>query len=62
MTSDPITKVAAAGAVASPLWIPKLSELSTMAAEVLPILGAIWLVVQIVAKVYPAIRGKPKED
>lgn len=61
MTSDPVTNATAAGALSSPLWIPKLSEVSTMAAEILPILGAIWLVVQIVGKVYPAIRGK-KED
>ena len=42
------THVVAVGAIASPSWLPSLSELSNFAATMTPILGAIWLLVQIV--------------
>ena len=58
MISDTTTNIAAAGALVSPFWIPRLSELSTMAAEILPILGAVWLIVQILSRIYSIIASK----
>lgn len=40
----------AAGAVASPVWLPWLHTTSEIAATIAPILGLIWLLVQIYAK------------
>lgn len=48
---DRVTNTVAAGAVFSPWWMPSLSELSQTAALLLPILGVIWLAVQIIAKI-----------
>lgn len=48
------TTVAVAG-IASPAWLPVLSEISSVAALLMPILGVAWLGVQIVSRV---IRGK----
>jgi hypothetical protein len=36
----------AAGAVCSPAWLPSLSTVSTTSAEILPIVGAIYLTLQ----------------
>ncbi|GGX63383.1 hypothetical protein GCM10007385_35650 [Tateyamaria omphalii] len=49
--SDPTTAVAA-GALTSPIWLPSLNMVSAFFATVLPILGAIWLIVQIVRAIY----------
>jgi hypothetical protein len=38
----------AVGAVATPVWWPALTNISEVAAVVLPILGVIWLVIQMV--------------
>lgn len=48
----------AAAAITSPAWLPPLESASQVAAEVLPILGAFWLVVQIVFY----IRAQIKKD
>lgn len=47
--AEAVTDVIAVGAIASPLW---LSELSGIAANILPIAGLIWLVVQIAIKIH----------
>lgn len=44
------TNVAAVGAVTTPFWLPWLYTASELAATLAPILGAVWLTVQIVAK------------
>lgn len=58
MSSDaPMAKVTHAVAVAgvtTPVWLSSLEELSRMAALWTPILGAVWLITQIVR----AWRGK----
>lgn len=41
------SNVVAIGAVTSPLWLEQLQQLSDIAATVVPILGAIWLAIQI---------------
>lgn len=37
----------AVGAISSPFWLPGLQEVSDIAALALPILGCIWLVIQV---------------
>lgn len=44
------TNAVAAGAVASPWWLPSLTTVSEVAGLMLPILGVIWLCVQIIVK------------
>lgn len=48
---DTITTAGATAAVISPFWLPWLNTTSEIASVILPILGVLWLVVQIVAKV-----------
>ena len=49
--TDPIaqkaTTIVATGAASSPWWLPVLKEFSQIAAELLPIFGVTWLLVQI---------------
>lgn len=47
-TLDRSTDVIAASAVASPVWLPWLQQTSEVAGLVVPILGMIWLLVQII--------------
>lgn len=49
---DHYITASAFGAIASPLWLPSLHTVSATAAEVAPILGCLWLLVQIGIKVY----------
>lgn len=56
--SDRATDAIAAGAVSSPFWLPSLQHASEAAALVVPILGAIWLIVQIAGYVW----GKYREN
>lgn len=53
-----VTNTGAVAAIASPWWLPALHQVSDVAALILPILGVIWLVVQISVKLYQAKRGK----
>lgn len=52
VTIENATTGAAVGAVTSPIWLPSLHDISTACAEVWPILGAIWLCMQIGFKLY----------
>lgn len=45
---DRVTDGIAIAAVSSPVWLPFLQGVSEFAGLVVPILGAIWLMVQIV--------------
>ena len=54
LMGDNLTSWLANAAVISPIWLPWLQDVSTIAALLLPILGGCWLVVQIVSK----LRGK----
>jgi flagellar biogenesis protein FliO len=49
-TLDNATSAAAGAALTSPLWLPVLEDMSSLSALLLPILGAIWLIVQIIVK------------
>ena len=57
---DQTTAGVAASAVTSPFWLPWLHSASEIAAMVTPILGGLWLLVQIGAKVRETMR-KDKE-
>ncbi len=50
-----MTDAVALGAVTSPLW---LHDLSGVAKDALPVLGGIWLIVQIALKVYSTFWKK----
>lgn len=54
------TTAAAVAAVASPVWLPWLHTASEVAATIAPILGVVWLVVQIVTKTVEMFRKKGK--
>lgn len=45
-------------ALASPAWIPLLKDSSEVVGYVLPLLGAIWLIVQIWSKVILTLKEK----
>lgn len=47
-----VTDTGAVIAIASPWWLPVLHEVSEVAALVLPIMGVLWLCVQITVKLY----------
>lgn len=52
VSTDPvITSAVASAALTSPYWLPALEGVSSVAALLLPILGALWLLVQILFKV-----------
>jgi len=53
------TNVVAAGAVTSPWWIETIGGVSDVAQALLPILGAIWLIVQIIGYI---IKHKREKD
>ncbi|AMD58899.1 hypothetical protein AWN88_25680 [Agrobacterium tumefaciens] len=58
---DNATTAVAASAVASPVWLPWLHTASQVAATFAPILGAVWLVVQIWAKI-SEVRARNRKD
>ena len=53
-----MTDTGAVAAIASPWWLPALHDVSQVAALILPILGVVWLSVQIGVKIYQARHGK----
>jgi hypothetical protein len=58
MATNVMTNAGAGAAVVSPWWLPALHDVSAFAAEIVPILGAAWLIVQIIAKVAEIMRKK----
>jgi hypothetical protein len=60
MNHDTITSAAAGVAITSPTWLPMLQGVSVIAGTLLPILGAIWLIVQIISKVIETNRAGSK--
>ena len=53
-----VTNTGAVAAIASPWWLPTLHTISDVAALALPIMGVIWLSVQIVVKIYQVKHRK----
>lgn len=50
------SNVVATAAVASPVWLPSLQTMSETAALALPIVGIVWLLIQIGYFVYSKVR------
>ncbi|ESX98710.1 hypothetical protein X747_14450 [Mesorhizobium sp. LNJC384A00] len=55
-TVDNTTSAVAVSAVTSTVWLPWLHLASDGAALIAPLLGTVWLIVQIVAKVRELLR------
>lgn len=55
---DNTTTAVAGAAVITPFWLPWLQTASELAAVIAPILGVIWLVVQIWAKIHDTMNKK----
>ncbi|MCK1479337.1 hypothetical protein IVB27_32505 [Bradyrhizobium sp. 197] len=53
-----VTDTGAVAAIASPWWLPALHSVSDVAALALPIMGVVWLSVQIIVKIYQANQRK----
>ncbi len=58
---DHATTGVAASMATSPIWLPWLETTSQVAASLAPILGLVWLIVQIWAKVIET-RRRNKDD
>lgn len=56
LLQERITNGVAVGAVASPWWIDSLNGASNLAANILPILGCAWLLMQMIG--YYKNKGK----
>lgn len=52
MTVETANKGVTIAALSSPWWLPWVQSLSEIAALILPILGALWLAVQIGVKIH----------
>lgn len=59
---DNTTTAAALGMASSPVWLPWLKTASEVAAVIAPILGVIWLAVQIWAKITVTIQKKDADE
>ena len=55
---DKLAAALAAGAILLPVWHPTLKEVSETSSLVAPILGCLWLTIQIIAKIWQVTRGK----
>lgn len=55
-----VTDTGAVAALVSPIWLPALHTASEVAALVLPILGATWLILQIAIKLYVFWKARSK--
>ena len=57
---DSATAGVSAAAIFSPFWLPWLEAASELAAILAPLLGVIWLLVQIWAKIHDTLnKGAP---
>lgn len=57
-----VTDTGATAALTSPLWLPSLHSVSAFAALILPILGAVWLILQISSRIYAITKQLPHND
>lgn len=56
MNRDDIVNIGAAGAVLTPWWLPTVEQASYWSAKIAPILGVLWLMLQISLKLLEAYR------
>ncbi|MDX0260526.1 hypothetical protein GOC60_04785 [Sinorhizobium meliloti] len=64
-TMEHTTTAVAASAVTTPFWLPWLQTASETAATIAPILGLVWLIIQIFSKTietYQRMRDRKNED
>lgn len=57
-----ITDVTATSALFAPWWWPDLHTWSSLAGEALPILGATWLILQILTRAYDFWKGGRRDE
>ena len=57
--TEAATNLGASAALTSPWWLPALKASSNFAGDLLPILGAVWLVVQIATKISDYLGRRP---
>lgn len=55
---DAVTNSVAVASLAIPLWLPSLQDTSQFAALIIPILGAGWLILQIILKLHAFFKGR----
>ncbi|NPU64592.1 hypothetical protein HL667_06245 [Bradyrhizobium sp. 83012] len=58
MTYENVTNGTAVGALTSYFWLPSFHSISSACAEIAPVLGALWLLLQITLKLYDRYHGK----
>ncbi len=56
--NEHIDTAVATAAVASPWWLPSLADISTVAAELLPVAGVVWIIVKIVTRIIEVRRDR----
>lgn len=55
--TNQLTNATAGAALVAPWWLPQLQTISEISSIALPILGAVWLVVQIVEKLRNILKS-----
>ena len=58
MVMSRITNTVAAGGVTMPVWWPSLGDVAGVSAQLVPILSAVWLVIQIIGYVRKTWRAR----
>lgn len=58
LIDTPSTTTIALGSIMSPLWLPRIADVSAFAATLMPILGVAWLIIQIISKIHEMRKGK----
>lgn len=61
MNYEHATNTTALGAITSHFWLPSFHEVSSAAAEVAPLLGVAWLLLQIGLKLYDRLKRRGPE-
>lgn len=56
--SDLATNTIAIASIIIPFWLPGIAQISADAAIALPILGALWLILQIALKIHAFYKGR----
>jgi len=59
---EALTDTVAMSAMASPLWLPWLKDVSEISGILLPTAGLIWIIVQIVVKILVTRKSLRDED
>lgn len=60
--NDTVTAGVAAGGITFPVWASWIGHVSTVAEFILPILGAVWLIIQIIYRIKDYNHDHRDED